>query len=182
MASARPVRIVRKSVPTEAVRVQAPAPLPGRSGESDAVRPNRAATQRAWRLFALFLGAVTALLAGILGLLNRDPGGLSASLTVAALLVGLSGVVVAIGWAVTLGQTPRAIRTAPASAVVIDRLGRSREIRLDPGGDVSVVRRFPAGWLAGTETEIVRVRDVRGITRTYLVDSGLLASPDRASP
>ncbi|MCI4348586.1 MAG: hypothetical protein L3J97_08230, partial [Thermoplasmata archaeon] len=76
-------------------------PVPGRR------IANSAGTSRGFRTFLFFLVALAAIYAGFLSYaVTSSAAGASAS--VAGILTGSVAVALAVGWWVTLGQTPRA--------------------------------------------------------------------------
>ncbi len=179
MDRARPIRIARRPVAAAAPATPppaAPAPPAEPPGE---YRENRGGTRRASRLFVLVLAAVVALYVGLLGLLARGPGGIGTNDPLLAFLGVFAVALGVLGWQVTLGQTPRGVWREGSRLLVRERLGRRRELAGDPPGSPIVARRYAASWLNPEATILVRVKDVTGLSRLYLVGTELLPGTDR---
>jgi hypothetical protein len=168
MAAGRPIRIPRHPG-TAAGRAEPLSP-----GPSGVYRENRSGTQRARRLFSVHLVSLAVLFGALLGLVARGPGGLASNTLLLAVLGVIGAAIGAVGWLVTLGQTPRGIWDGDRRLVVHERLGRRREYPPVREVGVSVARRFGAGWLSASPTEIVRLKDPSGHPRTYLLEEGLV--------
>ncbi len=182
MDRARPVRIARRPrpsaapppVPAIAPPLPTPLPSPEPARSPGEYRENRGGTQRAARLFGLYLVAVLALYAGLLALLARGPGGVGSNLPLLGLLAVLGVAIGVVGWQVTLGQTPRGVWVDGSRLLVRERFGRQRELADPAGKDLVVARRYPANWLIPESTLLVRVKDATGLSRVYLVGLSLL--------
>ncbi len=186
MATARPIRIVRRpSAPRSA------EPIPASPSEEEHSAPpspesalgpyrvNRGGAQRAGRLFLLFLAATFALYAGLLGLMDRGPGGLYGNEPLLLFLAVLVVALLIVGWRVTLGQAPQGAWVSPTRLVVRERLGRRREFAIGPASPPVVARRYPSSWLATEPTALVHVRDVTGLSRHYLIGADVLPAAER---
>ncbi|HYK93756.1 MAG TPA: hypothetical protein VEY07_06910 [Thermoplasmata archaeon] len=167
MASGRAVRIPRRGgAVVRIARTPEPVPAVGR-------RENVAGSQRARRLFLLYVAGVVLLYLVVLGSASSAPGGLGANAGLLGVIALIGVALGVIGWWVTLGQTPRALQVDQGPIVVWERLGRQREFPNTPGTGV-VVRRFPAGWLSAEPAVLVRLKDAGGLPRVYLLDAGLV--------
>ncbi len=160
--------------------VEGPAPPPPESSLGP-YRVNRGGAQRAGRLFLLFLAATVALYAGLLGLMDRGPGGLSGNEPLLTFLAVLVVALLIVGWRVTLGQAPQGAWVSPTRLVVQERLGRRREFAIGPATLPVVARRYPSSWLATEPTALVHVRDVTGLSRHYLLDADVLSAAERTA-
>ena len=169
MSVGRAVRIPRRS--GSVVRL----PRQGVTSIAGGLRPNRAGSQRATRLFGLYGIGVIVLYALVVASASVAPGGLAANVVLLVVIAILGGGLVGVGWWVTLGQTPRGISADSGSVVVWDRLGRRREFPT-PAGAAVVVRRFPAGILASEPSVLVRLKDASGLPRLYLLGADLWAT------
>lgn len=168
MASARPVRISRRAAPT---RTTGAAPETGASPG----RVNAAGMTRSKRLFALFLLTIGGSYLVFVALLATSPARNAPSYAASlGLLTVFAGAILVVGFALTLGRTPRAVETGPERLVVVEFLGTRRIYPLDGSYRRTVENRYPEGWLAPAPTEMVAVASARRPTRHYLVGEGLL--------
>lgn len=144
-------------------------------------RPNTAASSRAIRLTLLYLLGVLAVY-GILALLaNAAPSAGSAG--TGTELVGFALIAVILGAAGTLyslGAAPRAVEIGTEETVVIGRFGRRYRFPRVGGLQVTVLRRFPPGFLNAVVVESV---EISGGTsrRSFLLDEDLLRPDGRPS-
>jgi hypothetical protein len=149
---------------------------PGPNGERPAGshRDNTPAVRRAWRIVAIYLGALGALYAGFLALELRGPGaGGSLALEGLGVFSGVAAALAVGGLLVTLAPVPRRIEVRSGEVVVVEWTGRRREF---PGlGDlrVDIVRRYPPNFLSRVEVDAVELTGGRR-RRSYHLAHGLL--------
>jgi len=179
MSEPRPVRIARTSGSPPAKTSEArdrsaagPAPVD--------FRPNRAGTQRAYRISLVYLVILIALYLAF-ALSSRDsPGGTGAAATTNLGLFTLAAAVLAVGGvAFTFTPVPRGILREADGFVLVGRWGNRSEWR--PLSQVTIhrVRHYPAGFLASAPVDSVELtREGRG-RRSYFLETGLL--PDRGT-
>ncbi|MGP8077910.1 MAG: hypothetical protein ACLQD8_02865 [Thermoplasmata archaeon] len=152
-----------------------PAKAAGPEGTPRRIVPNRAATQRARRLTALYVVILAALYAGFALLARGSAGGPPSGTTQDLELFGLVALVFALAGAIlTLLSAPAALELSPTATVVVSPLGSRRTFRTGPGHSVRIVRKFPAGILSSEPVESVEIASGGG-RRTYLVDAGILS-------
>ena len=137
-------------------------------------RPNVGGSQRAVRLAVLYAVVLTALYAGFVLYDRTAPGGTSSPSTNGVLLFTVLFLAFGIGGVVyTLSPAPRAVEVDLARVTVVGRWGRRRSFPPLDRLSVRIVRRYPAGWLAGTEVELVEVWGPDAPVRGYLVEEEL---------
>jgi hypothetical protein len=138
-------------------------------------RPNQAATERAHRLAAIYLGALVVLYASFLVLDRSAPGGTSATAQTGLIYFTAFAAVLAVGglW-VALAPAPSAIEVRPDAVLVIEVWGRKRQF--PPMGEIraSLVRRYPSGFLSSRAVETLEITDTTGHRRTYQFEEGLI--------
>lgn len=179
-ATPRAIRIPRPASETtrDPSQPSGPAPRPPAPEVTTGpveVRKNAAGFQRAFRLGTIYLVALVVLYVAFLLLDRSSPGGTSPAaqmgdlyFTAIATVLGFGGVVLA------LSSAPRAIELRPDSLVVVAWWGRRREFPPLSGLRVTVVRRFPSGFLSSTTVEVIQLDDRKGNHRTYHVEEGLI--------
>ena len=129
--------------------------------------PNSAGTSRASRTFIFFLVALAAIYAVFLSyaVTSSTTGAGSA---VEGILTVSVVVALAVGWVVTLGQTPTMAWVEYGELVVRERTGRMRRFPMD-NLRVHVLRSNGSGFLGPSPTEYVEVAASGAPGRTYLV-------------
>jgi hypothetical protein len=178
VATPRAVRIPRSSSPAPVVRVAKERP-----GASTTVgvasperRENTGGSKRATRLAALFVVLLTALYAAFLLYDRTAPGGTASPEGNGVLLfTGIFLAFVVVGAVYALTPAPRRIEVTPDRVTVVGRWGRRRELPSLSLLSVSVVRRYPAGWLSDRPVELIELWGEDTPRRSYLVDAGLFA-------
>lgn len=185
MTTSRAVRIPRSSRSprpdpglTEGGRVSPPVDVPAPER-----RPNVGGSQRAIRLAALFV-AVLALLYAVFILYDRTaPGGTSSPAGNGVLLFTGIFLVLAVGGAIfALSPAPRTVEVTSGRVTVVGRFGRRRNLPALEQLSVSVVRRYPVGWLSDRPVELIELSGEGVPRRTYLVDDDLFAGAMSAHP
>ncbi|MGA8542569.1 MAG: hypothetical protein WB947_03385 [Thermoplasmata archaeon] len=183
MASPRAIRIPRSTgapAPQEsssATPVTAPAATDA-STPSDATvdrRRNQAATERAYRLAAIYLGTLLALYAIFVVLDRTGPGGSSAAVETG--LISFTAIAAAIGAAgalIAITPAPRAIELRPASFVVVEWWGHRRTFPPIDELQVTVLRRFPASFLSSRPVESVELGSRATGRKIYQFEAGIL--------
>jgi hypothetical protein len=162
--AARPVRIVRHR--------GSPAATPEAGPPGSRFVENRAGWVRARRLFLLFGLACAVLYATLLGeALIASPGLVTDSVALVVLTLAAVACFLA-GAAVTIARAPRGVWWTGDAMVVRERFSAPRKFPKDVAWHVA--RRYGAGLLAPSPTEIVEVVPKTGRRTTYLVDEGLL--------
>ena len=177
MATPRAVRIPRSRPSPPAVQAPAGPNEDEVLGKGTrAHRPNVGGSQRALRLAALYVVALGVLYLGFLLYDRTAPGGTAPAagngvLLFTALFVGFA----LVGALYTLHPAPRGVEVEADHVTVVGRWGR--RCRLAPLEllSVSVVRRYPEGWLASTPVELIELWGEGVPTRSYLVEAGLFA-------
>jgi hypothetical protein len=172
MSAPRPVRIARG---------------PARPREAAAVsvtdrRANEAGTQRAFRFAILYLVALVALDAVLVGLdrSSAEAGspGVESGLQ---LFVGIA-IVLAVGSVVyALSPAPRYVEVRTDGVVVVGRWGGRYGFPSLDRLDVKVVHHYPAGFLSSKPVDLVQVVDRTGRRRTFQVETGLFSPPPVAT-
>jgi len=103
------------------------------------------------------------------------PGGSSSAAGNGVLLFTFLFVAFALGGAIyTLTPAPRAVEVTPDRTTIVGRWGSRRTLPRLGLLSVSVVRRYPAGWLANTPVELIVLWGEGVPGRSYLVDAQLL--------
>jgi hypothetical protein len=139
-------------------------------------RPNLGGSQRAVRLAALYVVVLAVLYVGFLLYDRTPPGGTSPAAGNGVLLFTAMFVAFALAGALyTLHPAPRAVEVWADHVTVVGRWGRRRRLPRLGSLSVSVVRRYPAGWLTGRPIELIEVWGEDVPSRSYLVDPGLFA-------
>lgn len=176
MATPRAVRIPR-SRPSPAVRASVgPEEDEPRDEGARPRRPNVGGSQRATRLAALFVAVLAVLFVGFLLYARTVPGGTAPAASNGLLL--FSGMFVGfavVGVVYTLHPAPRAVEVEADHVTVVGRWGRRLRLPSLERLSVSVVRRYPAGWLASTPVELIELWGEGVPNRSYLVESDLFA-------
>jgi hypothetical protein len=166
--AARAVRIRRAA----ATPPGAEAPLPGTPSDTPVLptgrrRPNRAGGQRAFRTFLVFVVGLAAIYALFLAYdVAVAPAATEA--TVSGFLTVSVVLALAVGWWVTLGQTPTVAWVERGELVVRERTGRLRRFPTDDLR-IHVLRPNGSGLLGPEPTEFVELSVPGGPRRTYLV-------------
>lgn len=177
MATPRAVRIPRSRPSSPAVRSstrpkEEAVPAPGKRAH----RPNVGGSQRAVRLATLFVVVLGTLYVGFLLYDRTAPGGTAPAASNGLLLFSAMFVVFAVTGALyTLHPAPRAVEVEAEHVTVVGRWGRRRRLPPLELLSVSVVRRYPAGWLASTSVDLIELWGEGVPNRSYLVDSELFA-------
>jgi hypothetical protein len=176
---ARGVRIPRRDGPG-----RGGPPAESSSEPSGAVHPNSAAERRARRLFTVFVGGVAFTYALFVGLAATSPApGVRDSAAPYVLFSLLAAALLAIGWQLTLGRTPRAAWIDfDGHLVVKERSGRLRHFPVEPGLDLRIVGTQGASVL-GEPVDVAELRAARGPPRRYVVAReffGFVATPRTA--
>jgi len=138
-------------------------------------RRNQAATERAHRLAAIYLGTLALLYGVFVGLDRSAPGGSSSavetglvSFTAIAVVIGVVGALIA------LSPAPRAVELRPESFTVVEWWGYRRTFPPVDQLEMSVVRRYPASFLSSRDVEAVEVGSRAVGRKTYQFEAGLL--------
>ena len=177
MTTPRAVRIPRSRSPAPSVRD--PVEAHERDVPADATparRPNVAGSQRAVRLTTLYVVVLAALYAGFLLYDRTAPGGTSPATENGVLLFTGMFVAFAVGGAIyTLHPAPRAVEVSADHVTVVGWWGRRRRLPRIGLLSVSVVRRYPAGWLAAGPVELIELWGEGVPNRSYLVEPELFA-------
>ena len=164
-----------------AVRITRTVPGRARSepGTHDVgYRPNVPGLTRSGRLFGLFLAGLGGSYAIFLGLLLGAPASTGPTMVqTLAFLTAFAVLIVVVGFALTLGRTPRGVESADRRLVVIEFLGRRRVFLLDGSFRRTVENRYPSGWLGPEPTEMLALHSARGPVRHYLVGEDLVPDP-----
>jgi len=148
--------------------------LPG--GRTRTRRPNVGGSQRAIRLATLYVVTLAVLYAGFVLYDRSAPGGTAPAAGNGVLLFTAVFVAFAAAGAVyTLHPAPRAVEVEADHVTVVGRWGRRRRLPRLELLSVSVVRRYPAGWLAGTPVELIALWGEDVPSCSYLVDPELFA-------
>jgi hypothetical protein len=133
-------------------------------------------SQRAIRLASLFVAVLALLYAGFLLYDRTVPGGNAPAASNGLLLFSAMFVVFAVvGVVYTLHPAPRAVEVTANHVTVVGRWGRRLRLPSLELLSVSVVRRYPAGWLASTPVELIELWGEGVPNRNYLVESDLFA-------
>ncbi|MGB6500607.1 MAG: hypothetical protein WBG19_04305 [Thermoplasmata archaeon] len=182
--SARPVRLVR-SRSGAGVPVTTGSPVPeeaeGTAPNSRRRFPNRAATQRVRRLSMFYLVVLAALYLGFALLARNSAGGATAGTAQDLELFGGVAFAFALGGVIlTLLSAPVALEATPTMTVLVSPFGTRRAFPSGPNLSIRVVRRYPAGLLAGEPVESVEIAS-QGVRRTYLIDAAVIADAGLAS-
>lgn len=144
-------------------------------------RPNVGGSTRAVRLTTLYVVVLTIFYAGFVLADRAAPGGTSSTTTNGLLMfTGVYLLLAAIGAVYALQPSPRAVEVAPDHVTVVGRWGRRRRFPPLSQLSVSVVRRYPAGWLAPTPVELVELWGEGVPRRSYVVDPGLFEGAKRS--
>ena len=189
MATPRAIRIPRPNAGPTRATLPPSDPASRAIPEVKAVgkvdrRHNQAASERAFRLAMIYLGALAVLYVAFVLLDRSSPGGTSATaeegllyFTAIAAALGVGGALVA------LSPAPRALEVHSDSLVVIEWWGRRRTFPSLDELRVSVVRRYRPGFLSSRPVEAVEIGEVGGVRRTYQLEEGLIAEhrPERRS-
>jgi hypothetical protein len=131
----------------------------------------------------LYLLALAALFAGFVLYDRSGPGGgLSPSANGLWLLTVIFTAFAAVGAAFTLHPAPRAVEVAPDRCTVVGRWGRRRTLPPLDALSTRVVRRYPAGALAGTPVEQVELWGSGVPLRTYLAEADLFRGASPSGP
>ncbi|MGI0156344.1 MAG: hypothetical protein ACREDE_09495, partial [Thermoplasmata archaeon] len=147
-------------------------------------RRNQAATERAFRLTAIYLGTLLILYVAFVVLDRTAPGGTSGAVATGLEYFTAFAVALGVGGAyVALSPAPRAVELRPDSLVVIEWWGHRRSF--PPLNELhrALVRRYPASFLSSRAVEAIEVGTLAGGRRTYQFEVGLLpeaGSVDRA--
>jgi len=178
MSTSRPVRIPRTrspgpgSTPAQGPGTDSKPPLPLHLER----RVNVGGSQRAVRVAGLFVVTLGALYAAFALYDRSAPGGTASPagngllfFTVVFLLFAIVGVV----YSVT--PAPRAVEVGADRVTVVGRWGRRSRLPALELLSVSVVRRYPAGWLSSREVELIELFGEDTPRRSYLADAGLFA-------
>lgn len=123
----------------------------------------------------MFTGAITALYLVFIELTYgaTSPGVRNDVFGIATLSAVWAAFII-VNWLLTLGRAPRGVRRDVDSLVVRDSYGRLVRFPSPSSSDVTVLQRYPAGWLASEPTELVRLTSPGGPSGTYLVARDLL--------
>ncbi len=171
MSSPRAVRIARTSRPAE--------PASARPSEPAATfRPNRAGTQRAFRLSLIFLVALAALYGGFVaeqrGVAGASsPGGLFDLyfFTAVTAVVGVVGTLVAVG------QAPRGVELSSERTVLVGRFGGRRTFPPIGPLHLRLVRSYRSGLLSSAPVAVYELSPEKGASRTVLLEEGIFDAP-----
>ncbi len=177
MATPRAVRIPRPRSPSPSVRVPAEATEGVVPAEATPERRlNGAGSQRALRLAALYVLVLAALYVGFLLYDRNAPGGTSPAAGNGVLLfTGMFVAFALVGALYTVHPAPRAVEVYADHATVVGRWGRRQRLPRLGLLSVSVVRRYPAGWLASGPVELLELWGEDVPNRSYLVAPELFA-------
>lgn len=184
MSAPRAVRIPRS--PGEPnVPSGGPAVVPlERVGVAEGVRrPNRAATQRAVRLTALYLLVLVALYLGFFLYARSAPGGTRPGTSAEfVVFTGVAAALGIVGAVLTLSPVPRAVIRGPDGFAIVSRWGRRSDWA--PLSEITVlrIRRYPAGPLSGEPVDSVEISGPDHRRRSYLIEAGLLPDLPPHSP
>jgi len=173
MSASRPVRIARSSGGS------ASSTPPERVKRADLqIRPNRAGTQRAIRLSALYVALLTVLYATFALIGRSAPGGTGSAGADELAIFSIAAVVLAVvGVVFTFTPVPRAVVPREDGFLIIGRWGRRSD--WSPLDEITIhrVRRYSPGLLASGPVDSVELsRDGRG-RKSYLIEAGLLPEP-----
>ena len=175
MANPRAVRIPRsRTQPPPAGVWRGPDDHEAPEVQTRERRTNVGGSQRAIRLTLLYVAALAVLYASFVLYDRTAPGGSSSAAGNGVLLFTFLFVAFAVGGAIyTLTPSPRGVEVAPDRTTIVGRWGFRRTLPRLELLSVSVVRRYPTGWLASTPVELIVLwgEDVPG--RSYLVDAQL---------
>jgi hypothetical protein len=139
-------------------------------------RENVGGSQRVIRLTVLFLVTLVILYSGFILYDRTAPGGTAPAASNGELLfTGIFVLFAVVGALYTLTPAPRAIVVGSDRVMVVGRWGRRRALPALDLLQVSVVRRYPAGFLANTPVELIELSGEDVPRRSYLVEAGLLA-------
>lgn len=176
MASPRVVRIPSARVRT-VPRGRTGEAVGPRTGTSDPLlerRPNRAGTQRAFRLALVYLSALAGLYLLLLAFDLSTPGGRSPGSAGGLALFSLIAAALALGGTLfSLTAAPRAVEVRRGSIVVVGRWKRRRTWTPRSAISVRVLRHYPEGPLSRAAVDSVEVGVPGRPPRTYLVESGI---------
>ncbi|MGP8159325.1 MAG: hypothetical protein ACLPWO_06955 [Thermoplasmata archaeon] len=177
MATPRAVRIPRPRSPSPSVRVPAEATEGVVPAEATPERRlNGAGSQRALRLAALYVVVLAALYVGFLLYDRNAPGGTSPATGNGVLLfTGMFVAFALVGALYTVHPAPRAVEVYADHATLVGRWGRRHRLPRLGLLSVSVVRRYPAGWLASGPVELLELWGEDVPNRSYLVAPELFA-------
>jgi len=184
VAAPRAIRIPRVTpaapgAPPPPPEPRVPEPPPDRSVPPVDRRRNQAAIERAYRLAAIYLGALLVLYVGFVLFDRASPGGMStAAETGVTYFTAITAVVGAVGAVVALSPAPRSVEVRADGLVVTEWIGRHRTF--PPLGElrVSVVRRYPRSFLSSRPVEMLELGTRAGGRRTYQFEEGLLPTPE----
>ncbi|MGA9840285.1 MAG: hypothetical protein WBE40_04645 [Thermoplasmata archaeon] len=186
MATPRAVRIRRSSPePETAAPLAGATPAPPAAGPAAVPgverRENRGASQRAFRLTAIYLVALVALYL-VFVLVDRDaPGGTGPAAATGLLYFTAFASALAVGGVVIcFGSVPRAVEVSESATVVVEWWGRRRAFPPLAELHAEVVRRLPPGLLSSRPVEMMELGERRKGRRTYQFEEGLI--PERRSP
>jgi len=139
-------------------------------------RRNGAGSKRALRLAALYVVVLAVLYLGFLLYDRTAPGGTSPAAGNGVLLfTGMFVAFALVGALYTLHPAPRAIEVYSDHVTVVGRWGRRHRLPRLGLLSVSVVRRYPAGWLASGPVELIELWGEDVPNRSYLVAPELFA-------
>jgi hypothetical protein len=140
------------------------------------MRRNQAGTERGFRLAIIYLGILAVLYVGFILADRSAPGGSSPGAQTGLLYFTAFAAALAIGGAlVALSPAPRVIEVHRDSVIVVEWAGRRRAFPPIEELRVSLVRRYPRGFLSSRPVEAIEMTDRGGTRRTYHLEEGLIA-------